>query len=178
MRIVRKICSLLYLASAIMVIGCVAGLLYAPTAPRIELAMHAPAGKVVLVACMAVLGLGVLLTVVAALTERREPRVVCPRGNQSIQITAQAIEDCARAAATEDDVLIESVSSRIAGADRAEIRLEIEAIALVLMDAQKLAERIERRVGTACEQLIGEPCVTVRVRFLPSKTTVVQGGTQ
>lgn len=178
MRILRKICSLFYLASAIIVIGCVACLLYPETASRIELLMDTLAGKIVLVCAMTILGLGVLLTVIAALAARREPQILYPAGNQNVQITAQAIEACARAAAEQEDVLIESVSSRIVGMDHAEIHLEIEVIAFSRTNLQQLAARIEKRVCRACELLTGESCTSVRVRFLPSKTTVIQGGTQ
>ena len=54
-----------------------------------------------------------------------------------------------------------------------EVHLEIEAIALVDGDLAALGQDMQGRVQRACEQMLGVPGVSVRVRFLPSKTVTV-----
>ena len=70
-------------------------------------------------------------------------------------------------------MLIESVTGRIAGRDRERVRLTVEAIAFQDEGLDRLAERMRERVGDACERLLGSTYTEVRIRFLPSKTTIV-----
>ena len=51
--------------------------------------------------------------------------------------------------------------------------MTVEAIAFTDQGLDALAQRMQRRVETACEALLGTPGVVARIRFLPSKTTIV-----
>ena len=69
--------------------------------------------------------------------------------------------------------MIESVEGKIGGRGRDEVRLTIEAIAFTEEGLEPLADRMRQRVVDACERMLGTSGVTARVRFLPSKTTIV-----
>ena len=130
-----------------------------------------------IVICAGIVFIGVLVTVIYAFTARREPKVICPAGNPQIQISLGALVSCARAAAAqEDEIMVEHVSCRIGGPDRSQAQFTIEAIAFSPQGLTELAQRVEARVQKACEEMLGAEGVSVRVRFLPSKTTVIQGG--
>ncbi len=176
MRVLKKICALVYLVASLAIMGCVAGLIYPSTTARVMgLLEHAPV-RVALLVSLAVVAIGVLVSVIRAFVARREPDAVYADGNPDIQVSSAALVSCARAAAQGADIMVEHVTCRIAGADRARAQLTIEAIAFTQTGLKQLAGHVEARVRDACETMLGCPGVSVRVRFLPSKTTVIQGG--
>ena len=69
--------------------------------------------------------------------------------------------------------VIEGVEGRIIGRDRDRARLLVEAIAFTDEGLAGLAHGIQQRVTDACTRLLGTAGIEVRVRFLPSKTTII-----
>ena len=104
---------------------------------------------------------------------RREPSCVHPAGERNIEVTLAALSSCARTAAERDDrVMVEHVEARVQGSDESRVRFKVDAIALDERDVASLAVAMQQRIEEACDTMLGTPGTTVRVRFLPSKTTV------
>ncbi len=174
MRAIRKLLAVVYLVAAATVLGLFACSLARVPLGRIDGLLELPGVRVALLALAALVGVGVLATVVATLAERPEPAGVRVGGNPDIEVSLDALTSAARRAAAEgEDVLIESVEGRVAGRDGAEVRLTIEAIAFTEAGLDRVARRMQQRVVEACEGMLGVPGVRARVRFLPSKTTIV-----
>ena len=175
MRALKKICAVLYLLSAIVVVGGFACLQFGAEDARARIAelLERTAGQVVLIVCLAIVGIGVLATVVAALAERRAPASVHPAGNPNIEVRLAAVTSVARAAAQEEDVLVEHVSSRVVGRDAAQVRVQLELIAFNEIGLEGLGKRVQLHVEDACNRMLGAACVTAQVRFLPAKTTTI-----
>ena len=94
-------------------------------------------------------------------------------GNPNIEVSVAALASVARAAAEDADVMIEHVEARVAGRDKGEARITIEAIALTQQNLEGLALRVQDRAQEACDQMLGVPGAQVKVRFLPSTTVTV-----
>ena len=58
------------------------------------------------------------------------------------------------------------------GHDADQVRVHIDAIALGRDNLTERAQRIQGRVTRALDTMLGATGATVRVRFLPSKTTI------
>lgn len=173
MRIFKKICALVYLLSAIVVLGLVTGLTYGPFTARFERLLDHPVAQVVLAVCLVLLALGALITVLAIFLARREPTCLNPGGNPDIEVSLSALDSTVRSAAEREGVLVESVRGRIFGRSRDQVRFTVEAIAFTDQGLTELAERVQASIEHACEQTLGASGVTALVRFLPAKTTVV-----
>lgn len=181
MRVLGKIGALLYLVAAVVVTGVAVGLGIAPVAEaiaepltkRLALMLELLPVRIVLAVCATILMLGVLVTVIRTFVTRRPPDAVHPEGDPDIQVTCSALTSIARAAAEAEGVMVESVKARVMGKDRSQIRFTIEAIAFTSNDLKGYAAYIQERVQAACERMLGATGVTVSVRFLPSKTTIV-----
>lgn len=177
MRVFKKICALVFLLAAVGSLGFLGGLIHPATTGRFTELMGRLPLRVALVVCMALTALGVVTVVLRTLFQRRPISVVRLQGRSDIEVATDAVSSVARIAAEEAGVMVESVRCRAAAADVAGVRVEIEAIAFVDQGLSQLADRVQDAVRRACETLLGTSDVTVRVRFLPSKTTVIQGGT-
>lgn len=174
MRAIRKILAAIYLVASACVVAVLACRLMEVDLGRFEHALESSAGRIALLVCTVITAAGALITVVRTFAERPEPTCVRVAGNPSIEVTLAALTSTARRAAPGgDDVLIESVEGKILGRDRSEVRLTIEAIAFTDQGLNELACRMQQRVCEACGRLLGAEGVTARVRFLPSKTTIV-----
>ncbi|MDM8275680.1 alkaline shock response membrane anchor protein AmaP [Enorma phocaeensis] len=173
MRIVKKILATIYLVAAVMVIGGFAGVTFGPFTGRFERVLEIPAARIALIVALAVLGIGVLVTVLRTFVARREPDCMRAGGNPDIEVTLAALASIARTAAETEDIMVESVRGKVQGRDRSEVRFVIEAIAFTDTGLEPLAQRIQDKVRMACEEMLGTTGVTVLVRFCPSKTTVV-----
>ena len=174
MRAIRRISAVIYLLAA----GCVLGVstcrMLGVSLGRLDGMLERQPGRIALLVLTAIVALGVLITVIRAFAERPDPICVHPAGNPDIEVTLAALTSTAkRAAAGSDDVMIESVEGKIGGRGRDEVRLTIEAIAFTEEGLEPLADRMRQRVVDACERMLGTSGVTARVRFLPSKTTIV-----
>ncbi len=180
-RVLGKIGALLYLVAAVAVTGValgsgiapVMGTVAEPFTKRLALMLELMPARIALAICAAILLLGVLITVIRTFVTRRPPDAVHPEGDPDIQVTCAALTSIARAAAEAEGVMVESVKARVMGKDRSQIRFTIEAIAFTNSDLKRYAAYIQERVQAACERMLGATGVTVSVRFLPSKTTVV-----
>ena len=169
MRALRRILALIYLLSGALVIAMFAGYLFSPAARNIEVLFQKPAVRIVLLVCMAILGLG---TLVATMAHRRVVTCVHPQANPDIEVSLAAIESVARSAAQDPTALIESVEGRVIGRDADQVRVHIDAIALGRDNLTERAQRIQGRVTHALDTMLGAAGATVCVRFLPSKTTI------
>lgn len=174
MRAIRKIFAVIYLVACACVVAVLACRLMEVDLGRLERVLADPTGRIALLVFAAITGLGALVTVVRTFAERPEPTCVHPAGNPDIEVTLAALTSTARRAAPgSDEVLVESVEGRISGRDRSEVRITVEAIAFTDEGLEQIADRMRRRVTDACERMLGTTGVTARVRFLPSKTTIV-----
>lgn len=175
MRALKKFCAVVYLLAGIVVVGALAGLMFGPDAlrSRIEWVVGYPAASIVLLASLAVLALGVLISVIAALAERRPPASIHLAGNSNIEVRLAALSSVAQEAIASEDVLVERIDSKVIGRDESRARITIELIAFTDVGLGSLGKRIQLRVEEACERMLGVPGVTVRVKFLPSVTTTV-----
>ena len=173
MRIFKRLVALVYLLSAAASLGVLGMLLFRSGAFRFlpVAADHRFAATVALGVAMAITGLGAFIGACRLFFSRREPDCVRAEGNANIEVTLAALESCARAAAQEEDVLIERVEGRIKGSDRAAVRFKIDAIALEDDNLAAKAQAMQQRVTDACETMLGASGVTTRVRFLSAKTT-------
>ena len=175
MRALKKICAILYLLSAIVVVGGFACLRFGTADVRARIAelLDRPAGGIALIVCLAVVGLGVVVTVIVALVERKPPASVHPAGNPNIEVRLAAVTSVARAAAQEEDVLVERVRSRVVGRDASQVRVTLELIAFSEIGLESLGKRVQLHVEDACNRMLGAEGVTAEIRFLPSKTTTI-----
>lgn len=175
MRLLKKFGAVLYLAAAIVVVGGFACAQFAPSliSRRVDALLAHPAGRIVLIVSLVIVGAGVLLSALFALLEQRPPSSVHPAGNPHIEVRLAALSSAARAAAEAEDILVEDVRTRVMGHNDSQVRVTLEVIAFTDTGLDALGRRIEERVQGACEQLLGATGVNVLVRFLPSKTTTV-----
>ena len=175
MRLFKKCCAVLYLVAAVVVAGGFAAQEFGDQSLRARVAqlLDHPAGRIALIASLAILALGTLIMVVRVLIERRPPTSVHPAGNPHIEVRLAAVSSVARAAVSGEDVMIERVQSRVVGHDASQVSVTLELIAFTDIGLESLGKRIQLRVQEACERMLGAPGVTVRVAFLPSTTTTV-----
>lgn len=170
---VKKLCAVVYLLSCAIALGTFAASLFGPAVGSVEALLDKPAFRIVLAVCLVVCALQALWVLLRVIFERPEPECVRIDGTDEVQVTLTAIESVARTAAREEDVLIEEVRGRIQGRDSSGVRVAIDAIALTESGLDELAERMRGRVESALQTMLGTPAASVRVRFLPSKTTTV-----
>lgn len=173
MRGIRKAGLALYLLAGTVVAGLLALLLFGPEDERLADALQVPWVRVAVAVCLAIVVLQMALVLVWIILDKPEPRCVRPHGREDIEVTCAAIASVARAAAAERDVLVEHVEARPIGRGGDGVSVSVEAIALVNCGLEGMAHRVQQRVQTACEQMLGCEVARVRVRFLPSKTVVV-----
>lgn len=175
MRIIKKLMALLYLVAAVVSLGGMAAWIYSPYARRLTVLFYRyrRVAPIVIAVCLGITALGVLVGFCRLFFSRREPDCVRIAGNADIEVSLAALESCARKAAAEDEeVLIEQVEGRILGSDHASARFKIDAIALTDDNLNARAQAMQQRVEDACGAMLGVPEVSARVRFLPSRTTV------
>ncbi|WP_102372724.1 hypothetical protein [Enorma phocaeensis] len=180
MRALKKICTIVYLLSAVVVAGGFACLQFGSEHVRNRIAelLGHPAGRIVLIVCTVVLLLGVLITALLVFAERSPLTSVHPGGNPNIEVRLAALTSVARAAAEENDVLVDRVRSRVVGRDGTRALITLEVIAFTQTGLADLGAHVQEHVTEACERMLGSPGVTVRIRFLPSKTTVIKEGSR
>lgn len=169
----KKFCAVVYLLACAIALGTFAASLFGPAAGRVEALLDKPAFRILLAVCLAICALQALWVLARVIFDRPEPDCVRIEGAQEVQVALAAIESVARAAAGEEDVLIEEVRGRIAGRGSSDVRIAIDAIALTESGLDQMADRMRTRVENALETMLGTPASSVRVRFLPSKTTTV-----
>lgn len=173
MRLFKKLCAFVYLAAVMVVAGGYAGRAFGPldVQRRLERLLEYAPGSYVLLACLGVVALGTLVIVVRAFAERSEPASVHPAGNPHIEVRLGALASVARVAAQAEDIMVEQVRARVIGRDGSQVRITLEVIAFTDAGLDVLGARVQERVRTACERLLGASGVSVAVRFLPSTTT-------
>lgn len=173
MRLIKKILAAIYLVVAVISLGACAGLAVPATASRFAALLERPVVRVVVIVAACLTALGVLIQVLRTFFAPREVTCVRLGGDENIEVSVSALSSIARAAAEREDIMVESVRGKVQGRDKSEVRLTIEAIAFVNEGLDELAVRVQRQVDAACAEMLGTVAVTTRVRFLPSKTTVV-----
>ncbi len=173
MQALKRLIAIVYFLASALVLAAFGGYLFSPEARRIEVLFQKPVVRYVLLVCLIIVGLGVLIGTLRMLTSRRPVTCVHPHGNPNIEVSVGAIESVARQAAADPEALVEAVHSRVSGRDASEISVAIDAIALGRENLDVRAERMRERVQNACESMLGGESVSVTVRFLPSKTTIV-----
>ncbi|AEB06399.1 hypothetical protein Corgl_0273 [Coriobacterium glomerans PW2] len=171
MRVLKIIIALVYTLAGVVVIGSLSVLLFGPLETQLLEMIDRPWARIAIIVSSAIVGLGILITLIRAIASRPEADSVRPKGDESIEISLAALISTARAAAQSQDVMIEGVRGHIHGRDRSEVRLTIDAIPLKQTDLDAMAQRIQERVVSACEHMLGTSGVSARVRFLPTKTT-------
>lgn len=175
MRLFKKLCAFVYLAAVAVVAGGYAGRVFGPLdmQRRLERLFEQAPGSYVLLACLGIVALGTLIIVIRAFAERSAPVSVHPAGNPHIEVRLSALVSVARVAAQAEDIMVERVRARVMGHDESQVRIMLEVIAFTDAGLDALGARVQERVQTACERLLGTPGVSVAVRFLPSTTTTV-----
>lgn len=172
MRTIKRVAAFIYLASGVLVLGLFAGFLFAHQTRRFEVLFQKPVVRIILLVCMCILTIGMLVTVARVLLHRRPMTCIHPNGDSDIEVSLSAVESVARGAAQDPEVLIEDVRGRVVGREDDAVRISVDAIALGDHDLSQHAQRIQGRVDAACRRMLGTERVEVRVRFLPSKTTI------
>lgn len=168
----KKVAASVYLVAGALVLCSFIGSLAGPFAPRFAELLELPAYQVLMVVCAGVCVLQMLYVLGCILFDRPEPRCVHPLGTPDFEVTIPALESVARTAAQQDDVLVDRVQVRIRGREANAVHITIEAIALEEgLDA--IAESMRHRVERALRDTLGASCSSVRIRFLPARTTVV-----
>lgn len=170
MKPVKRIAAIIYLLACLVILGSYAASHIGATAARMaELGALLPF-RIAVAVCLGIIGIQALYVLGLVIFDRPEPKAVRPVGNPGIEVTTTALAAVARAAARGDDLLIEDVEARVRGREQAAVDVRVEAIALDGQDLNGMGARLQERVARACEQMLGAPGVTVRVRFLPTKT--------
>ena len=123
--------------------------------------------------CLSIVALNMLAVLIFLFVDRPEPTCLRLDGDADIEVTTDALASIARTAASERDVMVEDVRVSIAGRDRARADISIEAILLARCDIESVAHRVQHRVQTACDDMLGVSGARVRVRFLPSTTETI-----
>lgn len=173
MKPLKRAVSAVYLIASLIVLGTYGLSLAGPFTGRMAELRAEPAFRWLLFACMAIMAVQALYVLGLALFTRPDLESVHPDGAPDIEVTCAAIASVARAAALEEDVLVEDVRVRATGHAHESARVQVDAIALGDGDLAGLAHRMQGRIADACERMLGATGVTARVRFLPSKTTTV-----
>ncbi len=173
MRRMRKIGAVLYLIAAVVVTGLFTGSQFGPYTERFNALLAVPGVRVLAVACVCVVLVQMLVLLTAVIADRPEPAFLRLASDAPIEVALPALISIARTAAVRDDVLIEETEAHVRGRDRSEVHIEIEAIALGGGELAAIGQDMQVRVQRACERMLGVPGVSVRVRFLPSKTVTV-----
>ena len=163
----------IYLLASVIVLGGTICLVFTSYADRMEELLEIDAARIVFAVCIGILVLYALILFFYMIFKRPEPKCVHPGGNEEIQITLKALESVVRASAPEDDMMVENIRIKVKGRDQGTARVRIEVIPLTNHGLEQMGERIQERVTTACENMLGTPGVEVRVRFLPSKTETI-----
>lgn len=171
---IKRVGAALYLLACIVVLGGVTAALAGPDPERVRSLLEAPAGRIVFLACVAIMALQALYVLGRVLFARPEPTAVHPAANPGIEVTARALTAVARAAASEDpELMLEDVSAHVWGRAKDSVLIKVDAIDLAGRNLTKLAGALETRVQRACERTLGAPGVAVRVRFFPAKTVTI-----
>lgn len=169
----KKAAASVYLVAGALVLCSFIGSLAGPFAPRFTELLELPAYQVLIIACAAICVLQMLYVLGCILFDRPEPRCVHPLGAPDFEVTIPALESVARTAAQQDDVLVDRVQVRIRGREANAVHITIEAIALEEEGLDAIAESMRHRVERALRDTLGASCSSVRIRFLPTRTTVV-----
>ena len=140
----KKLCAVVYLLSCVVALGTFAASLFGPAAGRVEALLDKPAFRIVLAVCLVICALQALWVLLRVIIERPEPDCVRIDAAGEVQVALTAIESVARAAAREEDVLVEEVRGYITGRDSSGVRVAIDAIAL-----------IESGLGETCGAIVG-----------------------
>ena len=167
----KKVAASVYLVAGALALCSFIGSLAGPFAPRFAELLELPAYQVLMVVCAGVCVLQMLYVLGCILFDRPEPRCVHPLGTPDFEVTIPALESVARTATQQDDVLVDRVQVRIRG--RKANAVTIEAIALEEEGLDAIAESMRHRVERALRDTLGASCSSVRIRFLPARTTVV-----
>lgn len=173
MKRIRTFALVLYLLAGVVVVAALAGSLLGPYTDRVAALLAAPAGRVVIGVCLAIVAIQMFAVLITVLVSRPEPPSMRLEGNPDIEVSTVALTSVARAAAADDDVMVESVEAHVVGRDKREVRIKIDAFALTPHNLDGLARRMQARVQDACDQMLGVPGAVVQVRFFPSKTVTV-----
>lgn len=173
MRRMRRIGLVIYLVAACMVVGACVGSLFGPYTERISALVASGSGRITMAACLTIVALNMLAVLIFLFVDRPEPTCLRLDGDADIEVTTDALASIARTAASERDVMVEDVRVRIAGRDKARVDISIEAILLARCDIESVAHRVQHRVQTACDDMLGVSGARVRVRFLPSTTETI-----
>ncbi len=173
MQVIKRLLAFVYIVASAAVLGTFGAYLFSPAKNQFVVLFKEPVVRYGLLVCMVVAGLGALIGGLRLLFARKPVLCVHPHGNPNIEVSVGAIESVARTAAQDPEALIEDVRARVQGRDASEASVYVEAIALGRENLDVRAERIRERVQTACQNMLGGEAVSVRVRFLPSKTTIV-----
>lgn len=168
----KKVAASVYLVAGALVLCSFIGSLAGPFAPRFAELLELPAYQVLMVSCAAICVLQMLYVLGCILFDRPEPRCVHPLGTPDFEVTIPALESVARTAAQQDVVLVDRVQVRIRGREANAVHITIEAIALE-EGLGVIAESMRHHVERALRDTLGASCSSVRIRFLPTRTTVV-----
>ncbi|MDY2777978.1 MAG: hypothetical protein SOU51_06325 [Collinsella sp.] len=166
-----KTAAAIYLLAGTAVAVALSATLFDPLKGRFEVLLANRIFRIALIVCLAICVLQMLYVLARIILDRPEPECVRPAGSDGVEVTVAALESVARSAARDRDALIEDVRCRVMGRDASALKVDIEAIALTDAGLDTLAARIRDRVDASLATLLGSVESTVRVRFLPSKTT-------
>lgn len=145
MRRMRKIGVVLYLISAVVVVGLFAGSQFGPHTDRFDALLAVPWVHVLAFACVCVVLIQMAVLLIAAIADKPEPAFLRLAGDAQIEVALPALVSISRTAAECDDVLIEEAGAHVRGRDRSEVHIEIEAIALVDGDLAALGQDMQGR---------------------------------
>ena len=170
MRILKRIAGLAYLLVCVVVLGGFGCLVFGPYQVRARALFKIFGVQVAAAICLGIMAVYSIVVILRLFFWRPEPTCIHPDANPDIQITKGALSAVVEAAAQDDDALVEEIRISVKGRDHARATVRIDAIALTNHDVKGLAQRMQERIATACNDMLGTTSVTVRVRFLPSKT--------
>mgnify|MGYP000243831979 CR=1 FL=1 len=115
MRRIRKIGVVLYLISAVVVVGLFAGSQFGPHTDRFDALLAVPWVHVLAFACVCVVLIQMAVLLIAAIADKPEPEFLRLAGDVQIEVALPALVSISRTAAECDDVLIEEVGAHVLG---------------------------------------------------------------
>ena len=176
MRAAKRIALLVYLLACSFSVGSLCLAQMGPYTDRFADLLGMRPYRIAVGVCLAIVAVQLLVTLGRVLFAPRPVRdLVYPESTMGIEVSLDALRSSVRAAVEETgELLVESVGGRASSSHPESAVFEVAVVPLVDEGLAQVATAAQERAMAACQRLVGMPVAQVRVRVLPSKTTVVR----
>ena len=176
MRAAKRIALLVYALACLFSVGSLALAQMGPYTQRFADLLGMLPYRIAVGVCLGIVGVQVVVSAARAVFTPRPVRsVVYPDETMGIEVSLDALAASVRAAVEETgELMVESVDAHARNPRPDSAVVEAVVIPLVDEDLVACAVAAQERADAACQRLAGAQIAEVRVRVLPSKTTVVR----